>query len=319
MPRRHVRRAFTLIELLVVIAIIAVLIGLLLPAVQKVREAAARAKCLNNLKQIALAVHNYHDTTGKLPPSRPPGNGASWAVLVLPHLEQTAAYNGWDLTKSYYSQAAGVTEAKVPVYACPSRRSEPHLSLEGDGSGSGPHVPGATSDYGACLGSLIGEPDLYYVGPSWAHLGQTKASLANGAFVGGIGTATGLNPFYTNITSRPQLTLLSITDGTNHTLLLGEKHVQRRAFGLTDPTQDLSVYNTNGPASYGRHAGPNRLLVSDPTEGGPDARYRFGSAHPGVCNFAMCDGSVRSLKNSTSGEVLEALAGRCDGKAVTID
>src|SRR5262245_29684651 len=126
------RGGFTLIELLVVTAIIATLIGLLLPAVQKVREAASRMSCATNLKRLALAVHNYVDANQTLPPASLGGDGeVSWAVLLLPYIEQDNLYQQWDLSLryTYYRHPARVVGAQVKTYYCPSRRAPPQLSV----------------------------------------------------------------------------------------------------------------------------------------------------------------------------------------------
>src|SRR4051812_43231112 len=120
---RQARRGFTLIELLVVIAVIAILIALLVPAVQKVRESANRATCQNNLKQIGLAIHNFHDSTGVLPPSRLAKYLAGWPALILPYLEGDAVYQQWNLNKSFYLQPSAALETPLPVFFCPARRA----------------------------------------------------------------------------------------------------------------------------------------------------------------------------------------------------
>jgi prepilin-type N-terminal cleavage/methylation domain-containing protein len=148
------RSGFTLIELLVVIAIISMLMGLLMPAVQKAREAANRISCANNLKQLGLAMHHYENVYEVLPPSRLKPGYATWAVLILPFIEQDNLFYQWNLKHTYYEQNDVARLTSLRLYFCPSRRtasSDPEASIFGDtpswDNGQSPDVPGALGDY----------------------------------------------------------------------------------------------------------------------------------------------------------------------------
>jgi prepilin-type N-terminal cleavage/methylation domain-containing protein/prepilin-type processing-associated H-X9-DG protein len=306
-PLTRLRRAFTLIELLVVIAIIAILIALLVPAVQKVREAAGRTQCQNNLKQIGLACHNYHDTFKGLPPVRISRNEyATWAVLILPFIEQDAVYKQWNIQNKFSVQTQAAREALVPIYFCPSRR-EPMLSI---GTDCQEKVPGSTGDYAGCVGD-----------------GATQNTKdANGSMI----VAHVLNPRSPDpndqdnppgspnvaiLSFRPYLNFGSITDGTSNTLMIGERHVQSTGLGRYD-RGDNCFYSGYEYRSAEARAGASHTLISNPTS---SSIQRFGGPHQGVCQFVFVDGSVRPLLTSIDGTNLGRLANRHDGQVITTD
>jgi type II secretory pathway pseudopilin PulG len=145
---------------LVVISIICLLVGLLLPAVQRTREAANRISCANNLKQIVLAFQQYHDTYRHLPAVSNCNAGAPWTVAIMPYIEQNNLYQSWDLSKNYYQQSDATRQAAVPIYFCPTRRlpsTPPLVSKFGDtpsdGSQGSTVFPGALADYAVNMGA----------------------------------------------------------------------------------------------------------------------------------------------------------------------
>ena len=150
------RRAFTLIELLVVIAIIGILLALLMPAVQSAREAGRRTQCQNNLKQIGIAISNFHDRRNELPPSRNYDHYMSWAFLILPDLESRNLFKNWDPELKYYYQSNTARLTPISTYFCPTRRGPPQNSTQNDDILSpyeiGGHVPGTLSDYACSAG-----------------------------------------------------------------------------------------------------------------------------------------------------------------------
>jgi prepilin-type N-terminal cleavage/methylation domain-containing protein/prepilin-type processing-associated H-X9-DG protein len=336
-PHTPGRHAFTLIELLVVIAIIAVLIGLLLPAVQKVREAANRMSCSNNLKQIGLAVQNYHDSFGKLPPVRlGQRHYATWPVLLMPHLEQDNIFKLWDLRLGYPNQppsprdplgdpGGAARQALVKIFFCPSRRA-PMITPGDQNGGDGVNQvdnrgkAGACGDYACCAGDgrlfdQQGNPvaddmhDKRANGPMIvAHVLKSTPPRSDDVPV-----PDHIIESFTSYTN-----FASVTDGTSNTLLIGEKHVRQGHFG-EQGEGDHAYYSGLGYHTAQRCAGPFYPLARNSQDSSARKSQRFGGPHPGVCQFVFVDGSVHALAVNIDLDTLRRLANRHDGEPITAE
>ena len=260
MMRPFIRRGFTLIELLVVIAIIAILIGLLLPAVQKVREAAGRSKCQNNLKQLSLACHGYHDAHGYLPPSRIARDAyATWIVLIMPHIENDNTYKLWNVALGYTHRPRKLRQATIKIFYCPSRprgnllspsnQNRPGTGLTpGQVNGAPVDLSGAAGDYACCAGDGT-DRNLFR-----ANGALISGNVYNPPPPGPQGGDNGIDQPNLNPPAIPLVPILGyrgytnltiITDGTSNTFMLGEKHVLKGQEG-NESTGDHSIYNGVG-------------------------------------------------------------------------
>ena len=286
-PRSQPRRAFTLIELLVVIAIIAILIGLLLPAVQKIREAANRMKCSNNLKQIVIGLHNRHDSYGALPPAySAPGlyPGWGWSSYLLPFVEQDNLYAQLKVDTLKFGLGGNPAQlaqhplgaTKLTIFRCPSNAA-PDQNPE--------RLNFGMSNYRAVAGPIT--YPYFYVDQD----------------MGGV--------MYQNSAIR----LTDITDGTSNTLCVGECLFDQRT------GKRACIW----PGMTGLRNGS--IWISDvmwwvdqsTAQVNGTAPQAFSSRHPGGAMFAFCDGSVRLFRTGTDPNIIRWLAGRNDGVIVPMN
>jgi prepilin-type N-terminal cleavage/methylation domain-containing protein/prepilin-type processing-associated H-X9-DG protein len=323
-------RGFTLIELLVVIAIIAVLIGLLLPAVQAAREAARRAQCVNNLKQIGLGLANYESANQCYPmaafaqyrPDGSPDQGFSCLVALLPFYEQAPLYNAFNASFVYRcDQNSTVSGAGLNTLWCPSDTSIAGVSYTEPAGTAGKTFPQIFyfTSYAGCYGDWAG----WWTGIDPTFIGSASGTAAlqqqNGAIVSQGATPT-MTPGVPSLNRGGMVTIATMTDGTSNTIGFGE-----HAHGLlskTDPSKSFYKWNWWVSGNYGdtafttfypiniqkRYPDFNNAFASgsvDATEGGAFLNAAT-SFHPGGANFAFCDGSVHFLKDTISSWQLDS-------------
>jgi prepilin-type N-terminal cleavage/methylation domain-containing protein/prepilin-type processing-associated H-X9-DG protein len=327
------RKGFTLIELLVVIAIIAVLIALLLPAVQAAREAARRAQCVNNLKQMGLALHNYHDINNTFPNLRPgddpnknDSNAFSTWVAVLPQIEQTTLFNAWNFSLSFNDPSvdpayaascipqahATVAMTQISAFNCPSDLHQPYLNTMNSGRNDIPHLTQlAVSSYAVNAGTG-GPPDC--CADKTPPYPITDLKHGNNGFAD-YGRPHGVQDF---------------TDGTSNTIAVGETAYNNDGSWYGSQVGNCSGFNSSfnvwtislrhgsnfrGPKNP-INTPPGRLISAGGTCG---MNAAFGSRHSGGANFLLADGSVRFVKNSVSLSNYRAICTRNGGEVVSSD
>jgi prepilin-type N-terminal cleavage/methylation domain-containing protein len=344
-PRMRPRHdAFTLVELLVVIAIIGILVALLLPAVQAAREAARRAHCTNQVKQIALAWHLHHDTHKFLPsagwgykymgdPDRGSGESqtGSWAYSCLPYMEEQAVHQiGAGITNFTDKKAALTVLSSTPVavFYCPTRRPAiptPNLYNTAQGVNANAVEVQARTDYAANVGPRVPVTDVVATqwndgGPASFEDAQTKPdSFYKGRKrPGGNEWLTGIHGI---VFQAVEYKLSQVQDGTAKTYMVGEKYLQPEFYnaargefrGINNFADDQSAW-----AGDDLDTCRNADTESQPLQDQPGLQdwYSFGSAHASVFQMAMCDASVHSISYDIDLVAHERLGNRRDGEAI---
>jgi prepilin-type N-terminal cleavage/methylation domain-containing protein len=338
--------AFTLVELLVVIAIIGILVALLLPAIQAAREAARRSQCKNNLKQLGIASHLFHDTYKFLPSAgwgdwwcgcpdqgmgeRQPG---SWAYQLLGFIEETnraGMGRGFKCDKSATSLAAigQMVSTSVPVFYCPTRRAaQPYPHGPREIRNYDPPPVAGKSDYACNLGDqpYVGKD----VGPaSLSESDSYKWNYSGPAFVAAILSRSHCSTGHTGVVfQRSTVSFNQITDGTSHTYLYGEKNLQVEYYETGQAgNDDQSMYNgfdKDNVRSTAITILPNGTMVSGasypPMPDTPGTGYQdwnFGGPHPGGWMSVFCDGSVHFLSYEMDVLIHRDLGNRQDGNSI---
>jgi prepilin-type N-terminal cleavage/methylation domain-containing protein/prepilin-type processing-associated H-X9-DG protein len=342
------RLGFTLIELLVVIAIIAVLISLLLPAVQSAREAARRAQCTNNLKQIGLALHNYHQAIGAFPPGGiddTSWNGTwwNWLAFILPQLEQQNIYNSINFSVPNISVATNAQATSDPnytawhsvinTYLCPSDDVGSGIMDNMEAVCINPLTGNNYNPFSAAVTCYVGNTgDMRTGNPTWDYYSldtgpDLESNLSwgcNGAFRGIFGECS----------NGRCITIAQITDGTSNTFMAGENSPNMNG-ALIWADGDATYSSTVIPLNWKMNLKDNQV---DPADGtvcsiaqynnptgalhcwrNETGTYGFRSWHPGGANFTMADGSVRWIKQSTSPRTYNALGTRASGEIISAD
>jgi prepilin-type N-terminal cleavage/methylation domain-containing protein len=336
MNRRSKRRpAFTLVELLVVIAIIGVLVAILLPAIQAAREAARRTQCVNNLKQVGLAILNYESARKEFPTggtepwhnSGDYGKGYGWMVQILPYVEDTALQN---ISKGYGNNAKGiesdliVRSTPVPLYFCPSRRQNVVRKTSSGGAEDCFKYGCALNDYAGATpanptGSNTGTPTL---SPAITDAFQWFWHAGPGSAVTH-GTPVPNRPFQgvivRTISARPAR-VKDINDGSSKTMMVAEKRVWTNRYDIGDWHDDIGWTDGWDPDIM-RYTGlaPDVDLRQGAPGAPSDVGYHFGSAHATAIQAVFADGRVTQVSYEVNPLVFNSMGNRKDGMTITIE